>query len=148
MATDYLAVANALAARFAAGQVTPPSGLQNIRTATAAPPNAMAVRPAVIVFPDNGDFRSGNGTRLGGSDWLVRFYFQEAGDIARDQVALLKWLTVLVDQLKASVTLSSLVTTAIVTSWKIGVMDYGRKQYSGLELGVHIVTSEGWAATA
>jgi hypothetical protein len=145
---DMYAVATALAARFAAAQVTPPAGYQNIRKATAAPPNAMPVRPCVIVFPEDGEFRTGNGTRMGGSEWLVRFYFNETGDIARDQVALLKWLTVLVDQLKLSVQLGGTVTTARVDGYKIGVMGYGRKDYSGIELRVHIVTTEPWAAVA
>ena len=146
--SDMYAIATALAGRFAAAQVTPPATYQNIRTATAAPPNAMPVRPAVIVFPESGDFQTGNGTRIGGHDFLVRFYFNEAGDIARDQVALLKWLTVLADQLKISVQLGGAVTSARVMGWKIGTMTYGKKEYSGLELNVHIVTTEAWAAVA
>jgi hypothetical protein len=145
---DLYAIANALAARYASGVVTPPAGYQNIRKATAAPPQAMTTRPAVIVFPDTGEFSYFAGKRDSGHDFIVRFYFNEAGDLARDQVALLKWATVLVDQLRLSTQLGGTVTVARCDTWKIGYLTYGGKDYSGVELGVHVVVNEAWAAVA
>ena len=145
---DLYAISTAIAARFAAGQVTPPATFQNIRVATAAPPGAMAALPCVMVFPDQGQFDTGNGTRLGLHTFTVRFYYGQAGDIARDAVALQKWLTVLADQLRISVQLGGTVARATVDAYKVGYLNYGGKDYSGIELTVGVTTTEGWAAVA
>jgi hypothetical protein len=146
---DFDAIAVALAARYAPAQVTPPTGgYDNIRLSTADLPGQMTPLPTVLIFPDNGDFQTGNGTRTGGQEWLVRFYYNQIGDITRDMVALRKWLTVLVDQLRISAQLGGIVTVARVMTWKIGQMAYAGADYSGIELGVHIVADEPWAAVA
>jgi hypothetical protein len=145
---DLNAISIALAARFATAQVTPPAGLQNIRSSTSAPPNQLPPTPCVLVFPIEGDFRTGQGTRLGSGTWIVRFYYAQTGDILRDSVALQKWGTVLVDQLKLSVQLAGIVARATVDHWKIGTIDYAGSSYSGIELTVEIVTTEPWAAVA
>ena len=148
---DLYAASVAIAARFAAAQVTPPAGYGNIRSSTAAPPNAMGPTPVVYVFPDDGAFDTGNGTRLIVSNFIVRFYYGQTGDIARDSVALQKWVTVLSDQLKGSVQFAGSVTgvaRATVDHYKVGVLNYGGKDYSGVELQVRVVWSEGWLAVA
>lgn len=147
---DLYAISTAIAARFAAAQVTPPATFQNIRVATAAPPGAMPALPCVIVFPDQGDFDTGNGTRMGVHQFTVRFYYGQAGDIARDAVALQKWITVLADQLRISVQLGGLTSVArcTVDGYKVGYLNYGGKDYSGIELTVGVTTTEGWAAVA
>jgi hypothetical protein len=145
---DVNAITIALAARFAAAQVTPPSGLQNIRSSTGSPPNQLPATPCVIAFPIEGDFRTGQGTRLGAGQWIVRFYYAQTGDILRDSTALQKWSTVLVDQLKGAVQLGGIVARATVDHWKIGIVAYAGTDYSGIELTVEIVTSESWAAVA
>jgi hypothetical protein len=119
-----------------------------IRLGTADLPGQMTPLPTVLVFPSEGSFRTGNGMRQGGHDYLVRFYYNQAGDLERDTVALRKWLTVLVDQLRDATMLGGLVTVARVVSWKIGDLPYAGAMYSGIELGVHVVSDEGWAAVA
>lgn len=151
---DLYAISQAIAARFAAGQVTPPSGFTNIRVATANPPGSMAALPCVIVFPDSGNvdaLPSRAGTRVTTHQFTVRFYYGQAGDLARDAVALQKWTAVLMDQLKTSVQFAGAipyVTRAWVDSYKLGYLTYGGKEYSGVELAVSVVTSEPWAAVA
>jgi hypothetical protein len=145
---DFDASAIALAARFAPAQVTPPTGYDNVRVSTADLPGQMTPLPTMLVFLDSGDFRTGNGTRQGGHDWLARFYYNQTGDLERDMVALRKWAGVLVDQLKLSVQLGGIVTSARVMSYQIGVLRYAGIDYSGIELRVHVVTDEGWAAAA
>ena len=145
---DFDAIADALAARFAPAQVTAPTGYLTIRVATAKTPNHLPPLPCVLVFPDAGTFRTGNGTRIGDATFLVRFYYSQIGDLARDVAACRAWLTVLADQLKVSVQLGGTVTTARVDTWKIGQMSYAGLDYSGIEFGVTIVTTEGWAAFA
>ena len=143
---DFDAIADALAARFAAGQLTAPTGYLTIRVATAKTPNQLPPLPCVLVFPDAGEFETANGTRLGTHTFLVRFYYNQIGDMARDVEACRDWLTVLVDQLRTSVELGGTVVYARLDKWRIGQMSYAGADYSGVEMTVTIATSEGWAA--
>lgn len=146
--TSFTAIASALAARFAAGAMTAPTGYDAVRVSTALLPNQLPPLPCVLVLPDTGSFDTGNGTRMAASDFLVRFYYSQAGDLARDSAALLAWLGVLVDQLKAAVQLGGLVDRATVEGWTVGLMTYADQPYSGIELRVRVITSDAWAATA
>ena len=140
-------MAVAIAARYAPAQVTPPTGYDNIRTATAdAPGNIVA--PCVIVFPATGTFDPGNGTRIGDSDWLVRFYYETAADLPRQLTALRKWLSVLVDQHLLSMQLGGVVVSVRTMGWNVGVLSYGEQDWAGIELRVHCTHSESWSPTA
>jgi hypothetical protein len=146
---DFDGIAAALAARFAAAQVTPPAGgYDNIRVATADLPNQMTPLPTVLVYLDSGDFTAFPGKRDGRSEWSVRFYYNQTGDLPRDMKALRLWAAVLIDQLKISTQLGGIVTLARVDSFRIGILNYAGIDYTGLELGVGIVTNEAWAAVA
>jgi hypothetical protein len=147
---DYSAIGTALAGRFAAAAMTAPTGYLAVRVSTTALPNEMTPLPTVLVFPGEGTFDTGNGTRLGTSRWTVRFYYDQTGDLSRAQTALLAWLTVLADQLKGAVQLggTSMVARATIDSWSIGMLTYGGVDYVGIEFGVSITTTEGWAAVA
>ena len=146
---DFDAVAVALAARFVPVAVTPPAGgYVNIRSSSAYPTAALGPLPCVLVLPDAGDFNSGNGKREGHLDWFVRFYFSQTGTPEKDAKALLKWLTVLVDQTKTAFQLGGLVATAPVMGYRVGLLRFGEQDYSGIELTVHTEVHEAWAATA
>lgn len=145
---DYSAVAAAIAARYAPAQVTPPAGLVNVRSSSADLPQALDALPCFLVFTDQGNLDPGNGTRLGSSNFLGRFYFAEAGDLARSTNAIVKWLTVLVGQHLTSLQLGGLVVAVRTRRWKIGTMNYAGKDYDGLELGLEAITSEPWSPTA
>ncbi len=146
--TDFDAIGTALAARFAPAQVTPPATYTNVRSATADIPNQLSALPCVVVFPESGEFRTGNGSRLGDHDFLVRFYYASTLDLTRDANALRKWATVLVDQLRLSVQLGGAVDRATVDAWTMGLQTYAGTTYSGIELRVHVVKSEAWVAVA
>lgn len=145
---DFDAITIALAARFGPGTVTPPTGYDPIRLSTGDLPNQMTPLPTVLVYPEQGEFTQYPGKRDSGHTFLVRFYYNETGDMARDMVALRKWLTVLSDQLKGATMLGGIVTSANITSWKIGAMSYAGIDYSGIEFSVRIITNEPWAAVA
>lgn len=146
---DFDAQGVALALRFTnANCPAPAGGYQAIRYATNYPAAAVGPLPCVLVFPSEGEFMTGNGKREAHEEWLVRFYFAETGTPEKDYKALQKWLGVLVDATKASVQLAGTVALALVSGWKIGRLDYGDKQYSGIELTVHIEAHESWIATA
>lgn len=146
--SDFGAIASALAARFAAGAMTAPTGYRAIRMATHQLPNQMPPLPCVLVFPDSGEWRTGMGTRQGGHGFTVRFYYDQVGDLTRAQTGLLAWLSVLADQLKGAVQLGGTVTRASIDSWSMGTMTYGGVDYTGIEFKVHVVTDEAWSATA
>lgn len=149
MAEDFDSITVALAARFAPGLVTPPVGYTNVRVSTGNLPQKITVLPAVLVFPVNGVFETSGGDRQGLHEFAVRFYYSMGLDIARDMVALRKWLTVLSDQLRGAVQLggTAAVDYARVDAWTIGKMAYANDEFNGIELTVHIHTSIGWAAT-
>jgi len=147
---DFDAITVALAARFAPGVVTPPTGYDNIRVSTGNLPGQMVPLPAVLVFPESGDFHTKS--KIGGRDseheFVVRFYYNQTGDLERDTVALRKWLGVLVDRLRGASQLGGTVSLARVMSWLIGVLPYGGLDYTGIELTVSVVINEPWEATA
>lgn len=148
MALDFDGIANALAARFLAAQLTAPTGYATIRSSTANPPGAIGPTPCVIVTIAEGGFETGQGTRTGSQSWFVRFYFDQTGDLERAEVGLRKWLGVLVNQLLTTTQLGGLVVVARIMSWRVGVLTYAVTDHSGIEMTVETETSEPWSATA
>jgi len=144
---DFDAINTALVARFAASAITPPTGYDNVKIATGDLPTGMLPLPAVLVFPETGSFTYTN-KRDSIHEYVVRFYYNQNGDLERDTAALRKWLTVLVDQLKISTQLGGIVTMATVISYTVGVFDYTPAQYTGIELTVSVLVNEAWAAVA
>lgn len=146
---DFDAIGVALAARYAPAQVTAPAGgYQNIRVSTNYWAAAALPLPFVYVVPSDGAFVTGNGSRQGAHNFLVRFYFAESGTPEKDSKALGKWMTVLVDQLKLATQFAGIVSVARVMDWRLGILPFGGKEYSGIELTVHVVTDESWAAVS
>jgi hypothetical protein len=149
---DFDAVAIAIAHRFDPGVATPPApaGEQDIREATANLPDALGPLPAVLVFTESGAFAGSGGggqTRIGVHTFRARLYLELGTDLARDEVRLRKWATVLVDRLKASVELGGVVKRAAVVEWSMGSMTYELDEYSGVEVVIEATTSEAWAAS-
>jgi hypothetical protein len=145
---DFDAITLALVARFSPAQVTAPTGYDPITLATGDLPEGLVPTPCVLVYPNSGELRYFPGKRDATHDFTVRFYFNQIGDLERDTVALRKWLTVLVDQLRVSSQLAGIVTSARVIEWAIAVLPYGGVEYTGIELTVSIVTNEPWSAVA
>ena len=148
MALDFDAIATAIAARYAAGQLTAPTGYATIRSSTANPPGAIGPTPAVVVSIADGDFEAGNGTRQGSQRWFVRFYLDQTSDLERTEPALRKWLNVLAYQHLASVQLGGTVAVVRLESFRVGILAYGGVDYTGIELTVSTTTVESWSATA
>ena len=145
---DFDAINTALVARFAAAAITPPTGYDNVKISTGDLPTGMLPLPAVLVFPENGEFTHYPGKRDSVHTFIVRFYYNQNGDLERDTAALRKWLTVLVDQLKISTQLSATVTLAVVRSYTVGTFEYTPNTYTGIELTCELVVNEAWAAVA
>jgi hypothetical protein len=149
-------ISQAIAARFAPGLVTPPAGMQNIRSSTAGDParpiQAMPPLPAMIVTPIRGQRDlSRNTTRIFDHFFEARFYYAQSGDMARDLAALNKWATVLVDQLRGAVQFAGTipyVTRASVDGYHVGYLKFADKDYGAIIFDIGVQTSEPWAATA
>jgi hypothetical protein len=148
---DFAAQGAALATRYNATNCPAPAGgYQAIRYATNFPAAAVGPLPCVLVLPDEGEFATGNGKRESHETWKVRFYFAETNTPEKDYKALQLWLSVLVDATKGAVQFagSPQVEYALVEGWRVGALSYGGKQYSGIELTVHIEAHESWLPTA
>jgi hypothetical protein len=149
MALDLDGIAGAIAARYAAGQLTAPTGYATIRSSTANPPGAIGPTPAVVVSISDGAFPiENNGTRVGEQRWFVRFYLDQSSDLERAEPALRKWLSVLLYQHQSGIQLGGLVVIVRIESFKVGILPYGGVDYTGIELAVHTATSEAWSPTA
>jgi hypothetical protein len=145
---DYTGIASALATRYA-GTPTPAGGYRALRGASYTPAEDVPPLPWVLVFPPTtGSFDTGNGTRTGSHEWIVRLLYDEAGDLARQTAALLAWAETFADRLKGSVQLGGIVARATLDSYSIGFFGYADKMYAGIEGRVRIITSEPWAAVA
>jgi hypothetical protein len=149
MATiDFDAIGAGIAARFAPAAVTPPAGLGNVRRATADLPNQLTILPVVLVMPDRGALAPGNGSRLVEADYLVRFHFSLTKDLPRETNACRKWLGILIDQVRVGevVGVGPPIAVVRVTSYRVGILPYAGRDYTGVELGVRATLSHAWAA--
>lgn len=145
---DTGAIADAIAARFASGTLTPPAGYSAVLTATADAPGRIANLPAVVVLPTEGELDTGNGVRAGRLEWSCRFYWAETAYPEQESRALLDWLEVLLDALRGAVQLGGTVARAVIDGYTVGSMSYAGDTFAGIELRVSTVTSEAWSATA
>jgi hypothetical protein len=142
---NLLTIADALAARYAPGVVTPPTGLKNITAATARPPNTIPNTPFVIAWANEGDLTYQAGQRNGEHMFPVTFYYSKSeADVPREYVAMLSWVGVLLDRLHGQVQLGlgALVPEAAVQKWEIGTAIYGGTTYEAITLSVRVKTRE------
>lgn len=150
---DIGAIAEAIAARYAAPNLpATPAGADAIRSSSANIPNDLGPRPCVLVFPDQGALEAGGGIRIGELTWFVRLYYDAVGDgdLERDSDELRDWLSLLLDQHKASVHLglAGTVQATRTLGYRLGVLRFAGVDYTGLELRIQTVTTEPWDATA
>jgi hypothetical protein len=152
---DFDLVNTALVNRYTAAAITaaggpPAGGYDNIRVATGDLPGQMVPLPAVLVFPNAGTFDYITNDIAGDHEFIIRFYYNQTGDLERDMVALRKWLTILVNQLQGAVQLGGVagVHWARITGWTIAILPYAGQEYTGIELTASIGTNERWQPTS
>jgi hypothetical protein len=141
---NLLTIADALAARYAPGLVTPPTSRKNITAATARPPNNLPNTPFVIAWADNGDVTFLPGQMEGEHEFKVAFYYSKSeADIPREYAALLDWVGVLLARLNGQMQLGIVgVKKAIPMKWEIGTLVYAGVTYEAITLTVHVWTQE------
>lgn len=148
---NFKSMAQAIAARFSAANVTPPAGESNVALSTEALPDAIMNEPTVLVFPPQVEFRYGSGSRLGTADFPVRFYIYKSADTPRRADLLLDWSSALYNQLEGQVHLglsATGVNDSRITGFSTGEMTYNGTAYHGIEFNVHVVLGEGLSPTA
>lgn len=142
---DVHAIATAIATRFSAAAVTPPTGYPDIALSTAGLPDAITSLPAVLVFPPSGQWTfTAGAARTGDLTFPVRFYYGPRADTARGAEAINKWHSVLIEQLIGQLALGQSltgVTHCFVTASESGTLTYAEIDYLGIEFTVvvHLV---------
>lgn len=139
------AVATGLADRYAPANVTPPTGYTNIRGATVETPNNIPAFPYVIVDLPEGELIYDSATRRVAT-WEFDVYFlysKASGDLPRDRKAMLKWLSVLIDQLHDPAKLDTAnVMKAIVLRANPGSYEYAGALYHSWNFRVQVKTED------
>lgn len=165
---DFLAQGDALAARYQPSVVTAPAGegpIQRVGVGTLAThgaqnrPVVLSRFPCILIVPAGGRFENssgaadggGGGLRVNHSDWTVRFFYRLWPDPTVHPAALQAWLSQLVNLPHVTAAqLGNTVDRVAVESWAIppdGLL-YAGTRYEGIELAVHIRSSESWTPTA
>jgi len=147
---DYLAIGDAVAARFAPGVVTPPAGQPNIRLSTARPPNAIPTSPFVVVLILGTEDTWSSGILYGQAQLRVRFHrAKHEADVPREWSALEAWLGVLRGQIfgQWKVGQAPVVSKVLIARWTINLLTYAGIEYDGIEGEGTIWTEEPVAAT-
>lgn len=143
---DMLAIAQALAARYAPANVTPPTGLDNIRLSTHELPPQIFL-PTVLVFPPEEQFAYTPGSRQAVQDWPIRFYETQVTGPERAVERLYRWRPILIAQLLPNSQLgqsgSGGVAMATIVGDRIGTLVYGENEYQGIEMVARVRLAEG-----
>lgn len=143
---DVQAIAQALAARFAPANVTPPSGLQNIRVSTEYLPDFIGAPPTVLVFPPEEQFSYTPGSRQSVQDWPIRFYEAQVTGPGRTVDRLYRWRSVLIGQLLDQTQLGESadgVAWVGIVAARIGTLTYGDVEFQGIEMVARVRLAEG-----
>ena len=144
---DVTAIASAIADRFAAAAITPPSGYKDPGTAVYLLPDAIASTPTAVVFPPEGEFSYAVQKRSGNLEFPVRWYIAETSDLPRATAKMYAWAGTLLDQLQVAydLDLSPTVTLAVVSGIRFGRLEYADTEYTGIECTVRVHTEEAFA---
>jgi hypothetical protein len=139
-------LADHVAARYAPGVLIPPAGEQDIRVATAEPPQSLTVFPIVLVYATSepATFEEKVQTRISVVPVTVEFYLENSGDLKRRMQRLHKWAGVLLDAHLAHVQMELPMVVAVsrARSLQIGNLEYGGVPYPGISIVLAISCSE------
>lgn len=145
---DAYTIADALAARYRSGTLTPPTGTgahyNAVRASTAALPNAIPSSPWVLVKIPQGEIVYGSGVKSATLQAHVYFHLaKHTGDTPRDMTAMLKWLGVLLTategQYRLGIGSTQYVKSALVTNFEEAVFTYAGEEFYGWDITVEII---------
>jgi len=146
---DLTAIASAVAARFTASAISPPSGYTDPGTAVYKLPTAITTTPTAVVFPPEGSFSYAAFKRRGTLTFPVRWYISDAADLPRATAEMYAWAGTLLDQLASpfDLDLAPPVTHAFIDGVRFGKLEYADHEYTGIELSVIVHTEEAFSPT-
>lgn len=148
---DFAAIASAIAGRFSASAISPPSGYADPGTALWRMPEAITTSPTAVVFPPEGEFSYSGFRRSGNLDYPVRWYIAPTDDLPRSTQKMYDWAGTLIGQLEPQFDLdlsgSGGVTHAVVTGVRFGRLEYAGQEYSGIEMTVRVHLEEAISPT-
>jgi hypothetical protein len=133
---NALTIADALAAKFPTGTLTPPTGYPAIRVSTARLPNALPTSPWVLVTLPNGSVALASQALDHAMEFHVQFHYaKHSGDVARDIAAMLSWLGVLLTATYADMDLGVTgIRKAYPTSYEAVVFTYAVAEFYGWDI--------------
>ncbi len=146
MSLDFLAIADALALRYSAAYLIPPTGQPPIRKSTARPENNAPPTPFVFVLLDDWEITGpASGWRKGELHFQVRLHHsRKAGDTAESHRALLMWAGVMMDATYAQsmLGLAPTVMKALSVTGSLQVFTYGGVEFDGVQINVTVWTGD------
>lgn len=149
---DSYAIAGAIATRFSAANVTPPSGQPEPAVVTADLPESVSFFPTILVLPPVMDDANYNASRNRSFPLLypVVLFLSRADGSPRRAKALHDWTTALYGQLggQLQLGLSSYVSLATVEGFRAGIVTYEGIDYDGLTFTVNVRISESYTPVA
>ena len=143
---DSYAIAGAIATRFAAAAVTPPSGAEDVKVSTADLPDDISVFPTVLVFPPQMTDATYRGSKRNLTlVYPVVLFLSKADGTPRRAKALHDWVTALYVQMDGQfqLGLSTYVAEAWIENFNAGEYTYAGSNYDGIRWEVHVHINEG-----
>lgn len=149
---DSYAIASAIATRFSAANVNPPTGAEDVKVATADLPENIALFPTVLVLPPEMDAATYNASRSRTFSLLypVMLFLSRSDGSPRRAKAVHDWVTALYGQLggQLQLGLSSYVSLATVEAFSAGVVSYGGEEFDGIRWDVLVRVNEAYTPVA
>jgi hypothetical protein len=149
---DSAAIAAAIALRFAATNVTQPTGAEDVKVSTADLPDALSVFPTVLVMPPTMDNASYNASRSRSYDltYPTILYLARSDGSPRRAKALHDWATAIYGQLggQMQLGLSSYVSLCYIVGFTAGTMSFAGDDYDGIRFDVLVRINESYVPVA
>jgi len=149
---DSYAIADAIATRFSADNVTPPTGEEDPKIATAQLPEDISWFPTILVGTPVMADANYNASRNRSFPLLysVTLVLARSDGSARNAKRVHDWVTAIYGQLGGQIQLglSSYVTHAEVAGFRAGIVRYANTDYDGITFDVIVHISESYSPVA
>ena len=148
---DSYAIASAIATRFSAANVTPPSGEEDPKVATAQLPEDVSWFPTILVSTPQMDDANYNASRSRSFPlvYAVTLFLSRSDGSARNAKRVHDWVTALYGQLGGQIQLGlAYVALATVQGFRAGIVRYAGTDYDGITFEVVVQVSEAYTPVA
>ena len=139
-------ICDAIAALYAPGTISTPSGATAIRNSYGQAPHSMPNTPAVVVMPQSGEAVIGSGTWDVTHQIDVQFFLSKApGDVERVETQRQLWIPVLLSATLGQLQLglgSDNLKSALPTGYEFTTLDYGGDIYDGIVIRLEVIVRD------